>query len=196
MHAAIERRDQQDRHTHSVVMASDEDRELEHELHRYRQRDLVPSHLYRLGKKLFTTEPVRRRVIDAARYVPADRKLVPHATNLRRTWDGRPLESVHPESHPPLPRRHSDQNLNYVKSSDFTKREYRQWMDERKKTRDDLESMAISETWLSTKSRSLLENKLYCELREKRRAEIAATSQIQTTTEVSKDHLYFNPRIS
>jgi hypothetical protein len=139
------------------------------ELQRYRQRDLIPSHLYRLGIKLFGSEPTRHRVIDASRYVP--RELVPYAENLRRTWDGRPLETAqHVRAKKPLApqRRHSDVNLNSVETSDFTEDQYRQWIDQRKKTRDGLESMALSERWLCSKTRTPLENKLLAEMRGKR----------------------------
>ena len=157
------------------------------ELQRYRQRDLIPSHLYRLGTKLFGSEPPRHRVIDAARYVP--RELVPHATNLRRTWDGRPLETtqgVRAQRSLHLQRRHSDQNLNAVKAGNFTQDQYRQWMDERRRTREGLESMNVSERWLCSKTRTPLENKLLAELRGKRRATTAATSQIPASrSEVS-----------
>ena len=151
-------------------------------LQRYRQRDLIPSHIYRLGTKLFRSEPTRRRVIEAAHYVP--RELVPHAANLRRTWDGRPLDTVHgarPQKSPVLQRRHSEQNLNAVDASDFTQAQYRQWMEERRRVRDGLEAMAISERWLCSKTRSPLENKVLAELRCKRREAITASVPIPTT---------------
>lgn len=147
------------------------------QLHRYRQRDLTPSHLYRLGTKLFRSEPTRHRVIDAAHYVP--RELVPHETNLRRTWDGKPLEKVYDRSQrTSLQRRHSDQSLNSVKTSDFTQDQYRQWMDERRSVRNGLDMMAISERWLCTKTRTPLENKLLSELRSKRKSSITASVPI------------------
>ena len=149
------------------------------ELQRYRQRSLIPSHLYRLGTKLFGSEPTRHRVIDAARFVR--RELVPHAIHLRRTWDGRPLETaqdVLAKKPSVLQRTHSEQNLNAVKTSDFTEAQYRQWMDERRRTRDGLESMAVSERWLCSKTRTPLEDKLLAELRGKRRATISASTPI------------------
>ena len=155
------------------------------ELHCYRQRDLIPSHLYRLGTKLFGSEPIRHRVIDASRYVP--RELVPHAANLRRTWDGRPLETAqHLREKKPLAlqRRHSDVNLNSVETSDFNEDQYRQWIEQRKKTRDGLESMALSERWLCTKTRTPLENKLLAEMRGKRRGAIAASPITASKSEV------------
>ena len=153
---------------------------LADKLHGYRQRDLTPSHLYRLGTKLFGSEPVRHRVIDAAHYVP--RKLVPHVVNLRRTWDGQPLDELRRERSEKLQRRHSEQNLNDVSTSDFTQEQYRQWMEERKRVRKGLEGMAVSERWLCSKTRSPLENKALAELRSRRRtAAIAASTQIPTT---------------
>ena len=153
---------------------------LADKLHGYRQRDLTPSHLYRLGTKLFGSEPVRHRVIDAAHYVPW--KLVPHVVNLRRTWDGQPLDELRRERSEKLQRRHSEQNLNDVSTSDFTQEQYRQWMEERKRVRKGLEGMAVSERWLCSKTRSPLENKALAELRSRRRtAAIAASTQIPTT---------------
>lgn len=149
------------------------------QLQRYRQRDLTPSHLYRLGTKLFGSEPIRHRVIEAAHYVP--RRLIPHTINLRRTWDGKPLDDVRPQKPQVLQRKHSEQNLNAVKTSDFTQAQYRQWMDERTRVRDGLDAMAISERWLCSKTRTPLENKLLAELRGKRRAAIAASAPIPTT---------------
>lgn len=150
------------------------------QVHRYRQRDLTPSHLYRLGTKLFRSEPTRHRVINAAHYVP--RELVPHARNLRRTWDGKPLDNVYDRSQRlPLQRRHSDQSLNSVKTSDFTQDQYRQWMDERRSIRNGLDMMTISERWLCTKTRTPLENKVLSELRCKRKASIAASVPIPAT---------------
>ena len=148
------------------------------QLQRYRQRDLIPSHLYRLGTKLFRSEPTRHRVIEASRYVP--RELVPHAANLRRTWDGKPLDSACARSQKPLlQRRHSEQSLIHVKTSDFTEEHYRQWMEERRSVRAGLDGMAVSERWLSTKTRTPLENKLLAELRYKKKA--AMTTQIPVT---------------
>lgn len=155
-------------------------RDMSGELHCYRQRDLTQSHLYRLGTKLFRSEPTRQRVLEAAYYVP--RELVPHTINLRRTWDGKPLDSVyHRSQRPPLQRRHSDQCLNGVNTSDFTQDQYRQWMDERRSIRNGLDMMTISERWLCTKTRTPLENKLLSELRCKRKAAIAASAPIPVT---------------
>ena len=157
-------------------MAAQQDISSPQELLRYRQRDLIPSHLYRLGTKLFGSEPTRHRVIDASRYV--QRELVPHAENLRRTWDGRPIETAREKKPLALQRRHSDVNLHSVKTSDFTEDQYRQWVSLRKKTREGLESMALSERWLCSKSRSTLENKLLAEMRGRRRAALTASLPI------------------
>ena len=70
------------------------------------------------------------------------------------------------------------QNLNAVKTTDFTQDEYRRWVEERQRMREGLESMAVSERWLCSKTRTPLENKLLAELRGKRRASIAASSPI------------------
>ena len=147
------------------------------QLRRYRQRDLIPSHLYRLGTKLFGSEPLRRRVIEASHYVP--RELVPHAINLSRTWDGQPV--ARDEKPPVLQRRLSEQRLHNVSTSEFTHDQYRQWMDERRRLRDGLDAMALSERWLCSKERTPLENKLLAELRSKRKAAIAASTPIPTT---------------
>ena len=162
--------------------------EVTNQLQCYRQRDLTPSHLYRLGTKLFGSEPTRHRVIEAAHYVP--RKLVPHTINLRRTWDGKPLEDVRSQRPVILQRRHSEQNLNTVKTSDFTQDQYRQWMDERTQVRNGLDAMAISERWLCSKTRNPLENKLLAELRGKRRAAIAASAPITTTQSEVRSKMY------
>ena len=62
-----------------------EDSSEESALRRYRQRDLVPSHLLRLGMRLFSNQrqPVRRRIIDAQFYGPPERLPHPNAPKPR-----------------------------------------------------------------------------------------------------------------
>lgn len=171
-----------DRESNLQVAAKDGSA-VSHQLDSYRQRDLTASHLYRLGTKIFGSEPpTRRRVIEAADFQPP--QYTPHRANLRRTWDGKPLV---PARKPLLVRRHSEQSLVGVSPADFTEEQYRQWMEERRSIRAGLDGMAVSERWLCSKTRTPLENNVLAELRSKRRRQ---STQDQIPTTKSEVHSY------
>ena len=153
------------------------------QLDNYRQRDLTASHLYRLGTKIFGSEPaIRRRVHDTSEFQSP--QYTPHRDNLRRTWDGKPLV---PARKPLLVRRHSEQSLVGVRTADFTEKQYRQWVEERKGIRAGLDGMAVSERWLCSKTRSPLENNVLAEIRSKRRR---PSTHDQIPTSKSEVHNY------
>ena len=155
------------------------------QLERYRQRDLMPSHLYRLGTRLFRSDPIRttrRRMIDASRCEP--RLYEPHEHKyLRRTWDGKPLENALRKSSPTS--RHSDLSLHSINACNFTEDQYREWLRERKSVREGLEGMSISERWLCSKARTHLENKLLAELRDKRKASTATIAVTESEVKIT-----------
>ena len=67
----------------NIVM---EDLIEEDELRRYRHRNFVPSHLLRMGMRLFSNQrqfPVRKRIIDAQFYGPPERLPHPNAPKPR-----------------------------------------------------------------------------------------------------------------
>ena len=166
-----------------VQFAARDGSAVPHQLDNYRQRDLTASHLYRLGTKIFGSEPpTRRRVHEAADFHPPEH--TPHRANLRRTWDGKPLV---PARKPLLVRRHSEQSLVGVRTADFTEDQYRQWVEERRGIRAGLDGMAVSERWLCSKTRTPLENNVLAEIRSKRRR---ASTHDQIPTTKSEVHSY------
>ena len=172
------------------------------QLARYRQRDLVPSHLYRLGTKLLGSHHPRRRVIDASLYTPQER--TPHAQLIRRSWDGRTVASTSsgPESTnqthlartntlpvsaslaQEAPRDAGGRNTMGLKARDFSMEDYRRWISERRELRASLDGLGASEAWLSSKERTPLEETLLSRLSSERRA-AERKAPVSTTTEVS-----------
>ena len=140
----------------------------------YRQRDLVPSHLYRLGTGIFGSEPLRRRrVFDAALYLQPHK--IPHATLLKRPFDGRPVPLVcrrldAQSTEEKALSSHDQLNEGRVVGEGFTEAQYKQWLSNRQRMRSNLESLGANERWLLFKERTPLENTLLSQLREKGKA--------------------------
>lgn len=172
------------------------------QLARYRQRDLVPSHLYRLGTKLLGSHGPRRRVIDASLYAPQER--TPHVQLIRRSWDGRAIASTSsgPEStnrthaalETTLPvgaslaqeasRGAGGKNTTGLKARDFSVEDYRRWVSERRELRASLDGLGASEAWLRSKERTPLEETLLSRLSSERRA-AERKAPVSAATEVS-----------
>ena len=140
----------------------------------YRQRDLVPSHLYRLGTGIFGSEPLRRRrVFDAALYLQPQK--TPHGALLKRSFDGRPAPLVcrrlDAQSKEEKALSSYDQlNEGRIVGESFTEAQYKQWLSNRQSMRSNLESLGANERWLLFKERTPLENTLLSQLREKGKA--------------------------
>lgn len=148
----------------------------------YYQRDLASSHLYRLGTDLFGGSGIktRRRLIDASLYSPP---LVPQRTSKNS------LDSTSPPSRVPhnkqcnavlrtsdlLPastkKRKPDvkNDSGYQTNEDFTKRQYQQWLEERRRIHMHLDGLSAYKCWLLTKDRSPIENNLLFNLKSSRR---------------------------
>lgn len=134
----------------------------------YHQRNLVPSHLYRLGTGILGGSPPRRRVIDASLYAPPGG--TPHAQLIWRSLDGR----VKPVGRSPTtkegltsgacvrPRSLTDPAM---AAHQFTEEEYRGWVGQRQRLRADLEAMGASQRWLLSKERTPLETFLLSHMR-------------------------------
>ena len=139
----------------------------------YRQRDLVPSHLYRLGTGIFGNEPLRRRrVFDASLYSPPQK--TPHSTLLKRSVDGRPVPLVcsrlDAQSKEKALSSCDQLNEGQIVGESFTEAQYKQWLSNRQTMRSNLESLGANEEWLLFKERTPLENTLRSQLMEKGKA--------------------------
>lgn len=107
----------------------------------YHKRDFIPSHLFRLGLDLFGKNPqeVRKRIIEASR---------PATTHDSIT---RPSDRVHEVASKPsalIPSSISSDHYQ-VDSPGF---DYKKWVAERKKLRNNLEHFGDCEKWLMSKN--------------------------------------------
>ncbi len=137
---------------------------IEKQLTRYRQRDLVPSHLHRIGTRLFrgSSFNTRRRVIDASHFSPPNR--INHQALLNASFDGR-IREPHDKTSSKLTKSLSEPS---VTLSD-PESEYRKWLAERKVLRNDLDSLGATEKWLTSKECTPLEASLLTQLRDQKR---------------------------
>lgn len=132
---------------------------IEEQLTRYKQRDFIPSHLYRIGTHLFggSAFNVRRRVIDAGQFSPPSG--VGHHVYLNASLDGKTYEQSDKAGD-------NDKIVSEpsVKLSD-TESEYKKWLADRKIIRRDLDGLGANEKWLTSKERTPLEAALLTKLR-------------------------------
>ena len=148
---------------------------VDEQLQHYKQRDLMPSHIFRVGIRLFGNAPLTRtRVFEASHYSPPN-------------WQPR----VHPSRilHPPDKEQEQERKLDEAlqgprKPSEFTEAEYRQWVEERMKIREGLEGMGVSERWLCSKNRTPAEEYLLAQLKEKNRLKQSRIENKDNTSEV------------
>lgn len=153
---------------------------LTEQLTYYRQRDLIPSHLYRVGTRLFGSSiaGARHRVIDASLQSP--HKGVCHETLLQRSLDGKEASlalhhsirtsSASIKCNPgAIGRSHSVPSVSHLGSenSDFSELQYRKWLLERRTLRENLDSLGANEKWLCSKERTPLESSLLMKIRNK-----------------------------
>lgn len=133
------------------------------------ERDLLPSHVYRLGVGLFKSQPIRRRVIEASLFCPSLK--TPHAELLRRTLDGREERTTRP---PPLlsPPEMPPAQPQALAGSDvrtFTEDDYHCWLYSRRSMRASLDGAGLTERWLRSKDRTELEGGVLARLVEEER---------------------------
>ena len=128
----------------------------EEQVQHYHQRNFIPSHLYRVGVKLFRKKaPVRQRVIDTTScWVPSARHQVPHPIMATRIDKLKNVE-------------HVTQSQNKSEASSHL--EYKSWLAQRQEMRKNLESMGAHEQWLTAKECTPIEATLLVRLREERR---------------------------
>ena len=147
------------------------------QLQHYRQRDLLPSHLHRMGTGIFGNSPLRQRVIDASLYSPPLR--TPHIDVIRRSLDGRsPVTSRQPRNESSTikePSGYIHRSLSDpagISALGFTEADYKQWLARRREMRSSLEGLGANKQWLCSKERTPLENTLLSQLRSRERASI------------------------
>lgn len=129
---------------------------LQEELQKYHQRDLLPSHIYRVGMKIFGKKPLsRKRIIN-----PSMTWKDPPATSIRNSLIKEPsLEKSTLLGSGKGPG--TDSN---VMSVDM----YREWVGRRKEMRNMLDSIGAHEQWLSSKECTPIEAALLEKLRRER----------------------------
>lgn len=130
----------------------------EQELQKYHQRDMMPSHVFRVGMKIFgKAPPIRRRIINCTL---SD---IPSAPKSTRSI-------IHPNTTKCPPSSLSSLSPSYD--------EYRAWIKERQQMRHTLDSIGANEQWLSSKDCTPIEAKLLTKLkleREQRRVKPSPT---------------------
>ena len=146
------------------------------QLQQYKQRDLIPSHIYRTGIKLFGNSTYKRtRIFESSQFSPpqwrprAHHSCTPQQTDKEQEQKLK-LEKVLQSPHKP---------------SEFTEAEYHVWVTERMKMREDLEGMGVSERWLCSKDRTPAEQHLLSQLRKNARLRRLSRTDTKDTTEVS-----------
>ena len=140
----------------------------------YHQRDFVPSHLYRMGAKLFGKETaVRKRIIEAS-ILTTTAKTHQHCNQKPHQADGRPLNT-------PL---NSFFNQSKVKSPQkLSDEDYQKWVSDRKALRENLEHFGDCKRWLMSKQCTPLESSVLKGLKSQDREE-PSTMNSSTTIEV------------
>lgn len=119
---------------------------VEEQLSHYHQRDLMPTHVFRVGMKIFGKKPpIRRRVIEGSYGKSIQHSL--HRDRQKITKDKDKEE----------------------KTQDDQQQEYKTWLEQRKKLREGLESIGAHEQWLTSKKCTPIEAKLLAKLKEERR---------------------------
>lgn len=147
------------------------------QLQNYHQRNFIPSHLYRMGVKLFRKEPtVRTRVIDASYWIPKNDQ-----TSAKTNWSSlsSPLkDDFKPASAP----------------TQYTVEEYKNWIAHRQELRKNLEQFGGCEQWLLSKSCTPVEASVLEKLRAQRR-ESSLTQRTPSSSEsISTDDEELSPR--
>ena len=143
------------------------------QLTHYRQRDLVPSHLYRLGTSLFgrSSLTTRRRVFNAEHF--PQHNGVNHYEQLNKSLDGR----IVPERESGKGKLAKSLSEPSVKLSD-AETDYKKWLSDRKMLRTTLDNLGANEKWLLSKERTPLESALLTKLRTKSRKQDPASAKL------------------
>ena len=122
-------------------------------------------------------------MFDASLYLPPHK--TPHGTLLKRSVDGKPVPLVcsglDAQSKEKALSSRDQLNEGRIVGESFTEAQYKQWLSNRQSMRSNLESLGANEQWLLFKERTLLENTLLSQLREK---EKAAKSRVEDREKV------------
>ena len=150
---------------------------MEERLQRYKQRDLIPSHLFRVGIRLFGNAPLTRtRVFEASQYSPPKWQPRVHPSRVLQPPDKEQEQEIKLDEALKSPR----------KPSEFTEADYREWVEERMRIREGLEDMGVNERWLCSKNRTPAEEHLLAQLREKNRLRQSRIENKDHTSEVKQ----------
>lgn len=158
---------------------------IEDQLTRYRQRDLVPSHLHRIGTHLFggCSFNARRRVVDASHYSPQSDVI--HHTLLNTSFNGRTHER-YDRTYGRLVKSLSEPSVKLSESES----KYRKWIADRKVLRHDLDSLGPTERWLTSKERTPLETSLLTRLRNESKKKDRANTKPEVEISEVRKHTY------
>lgn len=126
---------------------------IEEQLQHFHQRDIMPSHIFRVGMKIFSKKPpVRRRIIDSSIcWKPSNVT----KTN-QRAEPSRKTVHVHVPTITPSPPAYSD---------------YKAWISQRRQMRETLDSIGAHEQWLMSKECTPIEATLLAKLKEEKERE-------------------------
>ena len=129
---------------------------LQEELQKYHQRDLLPSHIYRVGMKIFGKKQVtRKRIID-----PSITWKEPPATSIKNSLIQEPSLEKSTLLGSPV--------KGPTDSKAMSVEMYKEWVGRRKKMRSMLDSIGAHEQWLSSKECTPIEAALLEKLRQER----------------------------
>ena len=158
---------------------------IEDQLTRYRQRDLVPSHLHRIGTHLFggCSFNARHRVVDASHYSPQSDVI--HHTLLNTSFNGRTHER-YDRTYGRLVKSLSEPSVKLSESES----KYRKWIADRKVLRHDLDSLGPTERWLTSKERTPLETSLLTRLRNESKKKDRANTKPEVEISEVRKHTY------
>ena len=180
---------------------------LSEQLTYYRQRDLVPSHLYRVGTRLFGSSGIgaRHRVTDTSFHSPS--KGVCHEILLQRSLDGKEASlpshygmhtgsagiKGHQQQFRAIRKSRSEPSVSHLgfENSDFSEPQYRKWLSDRRTLREGLDSLGANEKWLCSKERTPLESSLLRKIRNKPRKSITTTVSDLSLPEVSMHNIVY-----
>ena len=134
----------------------------------YHQRDLLPSHIYRVGVKIFNKTPAyRTRLIDTT-LCKQRLNLIPHPIMSKRLHDLKAAKSKDATPQADTPLQETIRKTEKKSPSAFTTTDYSNWISNRQQLRSDLDKLGANEKWLSNKECTPIEATLLEKLQTER----------------------------
>ncbi|KAL4226312.1 EF-hand calcium binding domain 12 [Mactra antiquata] len=151
----------------------------------FEHRDLAHIKHYKAAVKIFGGPLSRKRVMVA----PPMETPLKHRLGLY--MDQKPTPSApkfNNELKPQIPaEKEEPEELRIAREAREREDNYKQWFKERQKFRNDLENMGLNSNWLSKKpNKTVLENRVLHQLKEKEGKKIAEDEAVETPAEVSR----------